>query len=178
MDCYTVPKFVNYGVLYWASGCQSWCVILCQWMWIMVSFTVPVVVNNDVSCWVSGCELCCAMLVNNNGLYCVSGCEFVMLCQLLWVMVSYIVPRVWIMVCNAQPVVVNHGVLCWASGCELLCALLRQWLCIMVGYAEPVVLNHCVIYWSSGCELWWVRLNQWLWIMVCNAEQVIVNHGV
>jgi hypothetical protein len=58
----------------------------------------------------------------------------------------------WIMVCYAEPVVVNHGVLCWASDCESWCAMLNQWLCIMVCYAEPVVVNHGVLFWASGCE--------------------------
>jgi hypothetical protein len=49
------------------------------------------------------------------------------------------------MVCYSEPVVVNHGVLCWASGCESWCAMLNQWLCIMVCYAEPVVVNHGVL---------------------------------
>ena len=38
----------------------------------------------------------------------------------------------WIMVCYAEPVVVNHGLLYEASGCELLC------------YAVPVGVNHDV----------------------------------
>jgi hypothetical protein len=32
------------------------------------------------------------------------------------------------MVCNAEPVVVIHGVLCSASGCESWCVILSQWL--------------------------------------------------
>ena len=42
----------------------------------------------------------------------------------------------------AEPVVVNHIVLCGASSCESWCAILNQWLGIMVCYAEPVVVNH------------------------------------
>ena len=49
------------------------------------------------------------------------------------------------MVCDAEPVDVNHGVLCWASGCESSCAMLRQWLRIMVSYDEPVVVNRDVL---------------------------------
>ena len=88
--------------------------------------------------------------------------------------------------------VVNHGVVCWDSGCESLCAMLRQWLLIMLCYAEPMVVNHCailiqwlwimvcyiepvvvnrgVIYWASDCESWCVILSQLLWIMVCYAK--------
>jgi hypothetical protein len=144
MDCYAVPQVVNYGVLYWASGCESWCVMQSKWLWIMVCFTAPVVVNHGVLCWVSGCgcELCCAMLVNHEELYWASGCEswFAMLCQWLWVMLSYAVPGMWIMVCNAEPVVVNHGVLCWTE---------QLW--IILCYTEPIVL-----------ELWCAMPSHWL----------------
>ena len=50
------------------------------------------------------------------------------------------------MVCYAEPVVGNHGVLCGVSDCESGCAMLSQWLCIMVCYAEPVVLKHGVLF--------------------------------
>jgi len=32
--------------LYWASYCESWCVMLSQWLWIMVCYSVQVVVNH------------------------------------------------------------------------------------------------------------------------------------
>jgi hypothetical protein len=48
------------------------------------------------------------------------------------------------MVCYAELVVVNHGVLYRASGCKSWCVLLNQWLGIIVCYAEPVVVNHGV----------------------------------
>jgi hypothetical protein len=106
----------------------------------------------------------------------------------------------WIMVCFTEPVVVNHGVYCWASNCESWWVLLWQWLLIMVCYAESVVVNYAVLClwimvsyteqvavnhgllcYASGCESWWVMLcqgceswcvmlSQWLWIMVCYAE--------
>jgi hypothetical protein len=69
-------------------------------------------------------------------------------------------------VCHAEPVVVNHGVVCWPSGCESWWGMLRKWLLIMLCYAEPVVVNHCAM------------LSQWLSIMVCYSEPVVVNHGV
>ena len=43
-------------------------------------------------------------------------------------------PGVGIMVCYAQPVVVNHAVL-----------YLFEWLCIMVCNVEPVAVNHGVL---------------------------------
>ena len=75
------------------------------------------------------------------------------------------------------PVVVNHGVLFWASGCESLCVMLSS-----------VVGNHGVLCQTSGCESWFVMLGQLLGIMdyyaepvlcimVYHAELVSVNHG-
>ena len=55
----------------------------------------------------------------------------------------------WIIVCNAEQVVVNQVVLYLANG-----------------YVEPVIVNHGVLCWASGSELW------------CYAEQMAVNHGV
>jgi hypothetical protein len=91
-----------------------------------------------------------------------------------------ITKRQWlrIMVCYAEPVVVSHGVLSWASGCESCCVMLSQWLWIMVYYSEPLVVIHGVLCWASGCEWWGVMLRQWLWIMGCYAEPMVVNHGV
>jgi hypothetical protein len=140
MVSYAEPVVVNHGLVCCAKGCELWRVILSQWLFIMMCIAEQVIVNHGefycssgVLYWVSGFELCCGLLVNNGGLYRASGCEslFVMLCQSLWVMVSYIVARVWTMVCNAEPVVVNHGVLCWTSGCESWCVML--W---------PVTVNH------------------------------------
>ena len=60
-----------------------------------------------------------------------------------------------IMVYHAEPVVLNLGELCCASGYESWCAMLSQCLGIMVCYAEPVVVNY-----------------------MCYAEPVVVNHCV
>jgi hypothetical protein len=51
-----------------------------------------------------------------------------------------------IMVCNSEPVVVNHGLLCCAKGCELGRVILSQWLGIVMYYTESVVVNHGVFY--------------------------------
>ena len=32
MACYTEPVVVNHDVLYGASGCDSWCAMLSQWL--------------------------------------------------------------------------------------------------------------------------------------------------
>jgi hypothetical protein len=99
MDCYAVPEVVNRGVVFRASGRESWCAMLSQWMWIMVYLAEPVVVNRGVFYWASGCESWCAMLSQ-------------------WL---------WIMVCYDELVVMNHGLVCWASRCESWCVMLRQW---------------------------------------------------
>jgi hypothetical protein len=118
-----------------------------------------------------------------------------MLSNWLWITMSYAEAVVVNNICYAEPVVVNHGVLFCAIGCEswwiilsrmfvnhgLLywgdnyesrCAMLRRWLWIMMGYDEP---SGCESYWvcrTSGCESWFIMLNRWLWIMVSNAEPV------
>jgi len=38
------------------------------------------------------------------------------------------------MVYHAEPMVMNHGVLCIASGCEWWNVILSRWLWIMVSY--------------------------------------------
>jgi hypothetical protein len=95
------PVVVNYGVLFWTSGCESWCVMLSKWLWVMESNAEPVVVNHGVLCWASDCESFWVILSQ----WLCSWC--VMLGQCLW-----------IMVCYTDPVVVNYGVLCFASGFE------------------------------------------------------------
>jgi hypothetical protein len=126
MVCYAEPVFVNHGELWWASGCESWCFMLSQWLWTMVNYTEPLVVNHGVLWWASGCES-----------------WWVMLSQWLWNMVCSAEPvgvnhgvlcwaSGWIMGCYAEPVVMYHGVLCWASRCESWCVILIQWLWIMV----------------------------------------------
>jgi hypothetical protein len=133
------------------SGWESCCVILSQWLWIIVSYAEPVIVNHVVLFWAIGCESWC-----------------IILSQLLW-----------IMLCYSEPVVLNHGELSWTSCGELWCVILSQWLWIMVCYAKPsgcesccimlskMVVNHDVLCWA-----------QWLWIRVCYAEPVVVNHGL
>jgi hypothetical protein len=41
------------------------------------------------------------------------------------------------MVCYAEPVVMHHGVLFWASDSESFCVIL----------SKPVVANHSQLYW-------------------------------
>ena len=56
------------------------------------------------------------------------------------------------MVSNAEPVVVNHGELFWASGGESRCAMINQWLCIMVSHVEQVVVHDGVLCRGRCCE--------------------------
>jgi hypothetical protein len=45
---YADPVVANHGELYWASGCESCCVMLSQWLLIMVCYAEPVVVSHVV----------------------------------------------------------------------------------------------------------------------------------
>ena len=157
MVCNAEPEVVNNDVLWWASGCEPWCdmvsqwlwiilcyacescqIILSHWLWIMVCCAVPVVVSHGelysawcvhdgVICYANGCDSCSAILIR---------------------------------------VVVNRSVLCWASGCVSWCVMLRQWLWIMVCHSETVIVNHGVLLWASGCESWCAIL----------SHPVVVNH--
>jgi hypothetical protein len=139
---------VNHGVLCWASSCES-CVMLSQWLWIMLCYAEPEGVIHGVLCWASGCESWCVILCRVVVNHCV-------VCWTEWL---------WIM-CYTE-----------SGGCESHCAILSQWLWIRVCYPEPVVVNY-VLCWANGCESCCVMLNQRVWFMVCYAEQVVVNHGV
>ena len=155
------------------GGCQSWCImlsqwlwikciILSQWLWIMLFYTKPVVLNHSVLCWAAiGCESW--SLMPSHWLWIIgvcwpSGCESwcVMLSQ--WM---------WIMVCYSVPLVVNHDELWWASRCESWWFMMSQWLCIMG-----------VFHWANGCASWCAMLSRWLWIKECYSEPVVVNHVV
>ena len=52
----------NIGVLCRTKGCESWFVMLNQWLWIMVCYAEPVIVNHDVLCCASGYISWCVML--------------------------------------------------------------------------------------------------------------------
>ena len=167
----------------------------------MANHAVPTDVNHVVLCWAShwesriercasGCESC-AMLSQSFGITmwtCASGCES------WWTM---LIEWLWIMLCYAVSVVVNHGELCSASGCESCWAMVNQWLW---NIAEPKVDKHGVLYWVIGfesfsvmlrqwlwimvryadtvvCESWCAELYQWWWIIVSYAQPVVVNHG-
>jgi hypothetical protein len=81
------------------------------------------------------------------------------------------------MVCYYVPVSVTHGELCWDSGCESQCVILRHWLWIIVSYAESVVVNDGVLCWASGCEALWTMLRSVCMNHGVNAVLVDMNHG-
>ena len=129
------PMVVNYDVLWWTSDCESWCVMLSQWLWIMVCYAElvavnhavlywsewlwvmvcnaePVVVKHGVLCWASGCEFMCAIVnrtVVNHVLYW-ADCDLVMVCHAEPLDMNDMSQWLWIMTCYGGPVVVNHGV--------------------------------------------------------------------
>ena len=56
MVCYGEQVVANHGVLCSVSDCESWCVMLSQWLCILMCYAEPVVVNHGVLFWASGCE--------------------------------------------------------------------------------------------------------------------------
>ena len=57
------------------------------------------------------------------------------------------------MVSYAELVVVSHGVQYSASGSELWCVMVSQYLLIMVCNSEQVVVSHGLLCCAKGCEL-------------------------
>ena len=152
--------------------------VLC--LCIMASYTEPVAVKLGLLCCAGSCVSWCAMLSQG----CESWCA-----MLSRVVVSYGVSFRAIGCKSYKPVVVNHGVLYWGSGFELVCAMLNLWLWIMVCYSEPVIVSHdeicwaigllimvcyaepvavngVLLCWASGSASWFIMLSQWLWIIV------------
>jgi hypothetical protein len=143
---YIEPVTVNHGLLWYASGCESWWAMLCQ-----------------------GCESWCVMLSMRWWIMlCYTdpcGCESIMVCCTDPVVVNH--------VCYTEPnscesccfilsrLCLSYGVSCRAAGYE---------------WYESVVVNYGAFCWTSGLETWCVMLSKWLWLMVCNAEQVVVSH--
>ena len=55
MASYIKPVVVNHGVLCGASDCESWCVLLSQWLLIMVYIAEQVNLNLGEFCCTSDC---------------------------------------------------------------------------------------------------------------------------
>ena len=62
MACYAEPVGMIHSVLCGVSRCESWCVILNQWLLIIVCIAKQVSVNHCELLCASGCESWCAML--------------------------------------------------------------------------------------------------------------------
>ena len=110
-----LPMVVNYDVQWWTSACDSWCVMLSQWLWIMVCYAEPVLWIPLCYTEPNSCESCCVILSRLCFSYGVS-------CRAI----GY----EWY-----EPMVVNYDVLWWTSDCESWCVMLSKWLRVMVSYA-------------------------------------------
>jgi hypothetical protein len=157
--CYSEPVVVNDGELCWASGCESWCVILSQWICIMVCNAARVVVNHGFTIihnhWLSISHHDSQPLAQHNNpwftttraaLHTMMHIHWLRIThhERLWIMRVILSQWLWLMVCHTEPVVVNHGLIYWS-----------EWLWVMVCNAETVVVNQGVLFWASGCESWW-----------------------
>jgi hypothetical protein len=150
--------------LCWASGCESWCAMLSQWLWIMVCYAEPVVMYHGVWCWASGCVSWCVML---------SQWLWIVVCYFEWFSIAHhdsqpLVHSSLTMIHNHLLSLTHHdsqplaqhttSELCWTSGCESWCAMMSQCLWIVMSYGEPVVVNNGVfvncdeLWWASCCE--------------------------
>jgi hypothetical protein len=127
-------KVVNHGELCWAGAGESWCAKLRQWFYIMVSYAEPVVANHVGPCWASGCVSRSPWLATNcsalptmipNHLHSITHHDSEPQAQhsKSWFATTVSVWQcvilsqwLWVIVCYAEPVVVNHGELCWATG--------------------------------------------------------------
>jgi hypothetical protein len=142
----THPVVVNHGVLWWASGCESWWAMLSHLLWIMVCYAEPVGVNHShwhsINTMIHNHWLSIAhydsqpQAQNNTPWFTTTGKYHNSL-------------RFTTIGCYDEPVVVNRGELCWAICCESWCAMLSQWVWIMMCYTEPVVVDHVVLFWES-----------------------------
>jgi hypothetical protein len=101
----------------------------------------------------------------------------------------------WIILCYSEAVVVNHGELCWASGCESWCVILSQWLLIMFTMTHNHSDQYITPWFTTTGSVWHTMIhNHWLsitrhnsqplaqhynpWLATCHTEPVVVNHGV
>jgi hypothetical protein len=138
---HSTPWFTTTGLQYHAT-IESWCVMLSQLLWIIVNYAEPVVANHGVSYEASGCELWCAMLCqplaqHSTPWFTTTGLQYHATIHSLWHSITihdsqpltqHNTP--WLITTGSlnhtmiEPVVVNHGVLFWASGCESWCVML------------------------------------------------------
>jgi hypothetical protein len=131
---------VNYGAFCWTSGLESWCVMLSQWLWIMVCYTEPVVVNLHTMThnhWLSITQHDSQPLAQH---YTPS---ITITCSALHTMSQ----DHWSskMHHNSQPLthIIHNQLLgmTYHNSNQLVMNDMRQWLWIMVHFAGPVVLS-------------------------------------
>jgi hypothetical protein len=78
LDQHSTPWFiatgsVNHCVLCCGNGCESWFIMLSQWLWIVVYHVEPVIVNHSELFWASSYESWCAMLIQNTPWFTTTG---------------------------------------------------------------------------------------------------------
>jgi hypothetical protein len=133
------PVIVNHGVLFWVSGCESWCAMLSQWLWIMVSITShnSQPLTQHYTPWFTTFGRAWQSMIHNHWLR-ITHNESQPLAQL---------NTTWLSTTGSA-----YGLLYCAKGCELWRVTLSQWLSVMVCYTEPVDVTHGEIYCASSCE--------------------------
>jgi hypothetical protein len=167
--CYAEQLVVNHGDWYWASGYESLCVnpdsypmaqhssrwfiatgstlitmILTHWLTITHHDSQPLAHYKTTwfttigSAYLSMIQIHWIIithhvsqpLAQHNSLW-------------LWILCLILHQRLWIIVCYAEQLVVNHGVLCWASGYESWWLMLRQWWWI-IGHNHWLIITQHV----------------------------------
>jgi hypothetical protein len=135
---------VNYGAICWTNGLESWCVMLSQWLWIMVCILTQwlwiMCAILNYTHWLSITHHDSQPLAQHYTPSITITCSALhTITQNHWSSkmhhnsqpLSHIIHNqlVWVMVCHAEKLVMND---------------MSQWLWIMVHFAGPVVLRHGV----------------------------------
>jgi hypothetical protein len=151
------------------AHCESWCVMLSQWLWIMVCYTDPVVVNHVCYTEANSCESCCFILSRLCLSYGVS-------CRAVGYEWYYNTP--WFTTTGSTLHTMTHNY--WLSITHHDSQPLAQHYtpsitttCSALHTIEPIVFElWCVMpsswlwmIWVSGCELWCILLDQWSWVL-------------
>jgi hypothetical protein len=164
---YVESLIVNHCEFCCDSDCETLWAMLSQWLWITVCYIDSLIVNHCEFCWASGCEPLWdshwistnhhdshPLSQHNSQWFITTGAVWYTLIVNIWFSITHhgshlfaqnnmLSQWLWKIVSYAEPVVVNHGVFCWAIGCEPLWVILSQWLWNIVSYAEV-----------SVCESW------------------------
>jgi hypothetical protein len=153
---------LTHGDLWCASGCEPRCAMLSHWLWNIVSYAESLVVM-----YCELCTMCQSHYLNRTHSYPMAqhSSQWITtndsttyhIFHNHWLGITHhgsrpLAQPLWNIVCYAEPVVLKHCVLCWASDCESSGVILSRWLWIMMCYAEQVVVNHGNVCWAIGCE--------------------------